>query len=477
MSKSTEESKNKKGKNTKAGKARKEETITITYKTTSNKKTNNTHNTKKRRKKKSTIVAKRIVVTILLLFIFSLFAIIGFRIQQNGGGLSGTLATILGEDSTTLENLKPIQVLVMGESGVDEYKLADTIMVVSYNPKNQSASILSIPRDTYVGKQNRHTASTNYLASYKINTVYRSGTNIEDAIDRINDLTGLELENYVIVNTDALIKIVDEIGGVTFNVPIDMNYEDSGQDLYIHLKAGEQLIDGEKAEQLLRFRHNDDGSTYPASYGMEDLGRMRTQREFIMATLEQTLKPHNIFKIKQILDIVSNNVKTNMDISSLKSYVPSAVKFNVDNIKTGVVPGESEMCNGVSIYVADKADTEELVEELFGNKEVEEIDEEQTGEDTGVTTSLIKVEVLNGSGDSDVLEEVVDKLESAGYIVSKQGNTNTTQKTTITNKTNKGTSVAESIKDIIGVGTIVKGSDNSNVDFHIIIGRDYNNRD
>ena len=471
MNKNTEESKNKKGKNTKAGNSKREDTITVTYKTSEkvNKKPN-TKNVKKGQKKKSTIIAKRIVVTILILFIFTIFGLTGFKIYKNGGGLSGTLATILGEDSETLENLQPIQVLVMGESGIDDYKLADTIMVVSYNPKTQSASILSIPRDTYVGKQNRKTATTNYIASYKINTVYRSGTNIDDAIERINDLTGLELENYVIVSTDALIKIVDAIGGVTFNVPIDMNYEDSGQDLYIHLQAGEQLIDGEKAEQLLRFRHNDDGSTYPASYGMEDLGRMRTQREFIMATLKQVLKPQNIFKIKQILDIVSSNVKTNMEISDLKSYVPSAVKFNADTINTGMVPGETEMCNGVSIYVANETKTKDLVQELFGEEEKEL---EEIPSDTSVTTSLIKVEVLNGSGDSEVLTEVVEKLKEAGYVVSKQGNTNVTQKTTITNKTNMSTSVANSLKELIGVGTIVKGSNNSNVDFHIIIGKDY----
>ena len=254
----------------------------------------------------------------------------------------------------------------MGESGVDDYKLADTIMVASYNPKTQEASILSIPRDTYVGRKNRKTATQNYLASYKINTVFRSGTNIPEAIDRINDLTGLNLENYVIIDTKALIKLVDAIGGVTFNVPIDMYYtEDTDQNLYIDLKAGEQLIDGAKAEQLLRFRHNNDGSTYPSSYGQQDLGRMRTQREFIKATLKQTLKPLNIFKLKQIVDVMAENVKTNMDMSEIKAYVPYAVKFNADNIKTNMVPGDVEMCNGVSLYIANSKKTKEIVSELF----------------------------------------------------------------------------------------------------------------
>ncbi len=324
---------------------------------------------KVKKKVKTVRKVKRVVVALLCLAVLAGGALIGYRTYENGGGMTGVLATLLGEDSETLENLEPIQVLIMGISGVDDYKLADTIMVASYNPKTQEASIMSIPRDTYVGKQDRTTASQNYIASYKINTVFRNGTNIPDAIDRINNLTGLDLENYVIIDTDALIKLVDAIGGVVFDVPIDMDYEDSTQDLYIHLKAGEQLIDGEKAEQLLRFRHNDDGSTYPYSYGQQDLGRMRTQREFIIATLKQTLKPQNIFKLKQIIDVMSQNVTTNMDLSMLKSYVPYAVSFDTENIKTGMLPGDVEMCNGVSIYVANSKETAKLVEELFGTGE------------------------------------------------------------------------------------------------------------
>ena len=308
---------------------------------------------KEKKKTKGVRKAKRIVVSILILGIIVAIGMLAQKIQKNGGGLSGTLATLLGEDTTKLEDLEPIQILIMGESGVDDYKLSDTIMIASYNPKEQTASLMSIPRDTYVGRKNRKTATQNYLASYKINTVFRSGTNIPEAIDRINDLTGMNLKNYVIIDTKALIKLVDAIGGVTFNVPIDMYYtEDTEQNLYIDLKAGEQLIDGAKAEQLLRFRHNNDGSTYPSSYGQQDLGRMRTQREFIQATLKQTLKPQNIFKIKQIMDVMINNVTTNIDISTLKAYVPYAVKFNADNIRTGMVPGDVEMCNGVSLYLS-----------------------------------------------------------------------------------------------------------------------------
>ena len=92
---------------------------------------------------------------------------------------------------------------------------------------------------------------------------------------------------------------------------------------------------------------------------------MRTQREFIIATLKQTLKPQNIFKLKQVIDIMSENVKTNLDFNEIKAYVPYAVKFDADNIKTGMVPGDVEMCNGVSLYIANERKTKALVNELF----------------------------------------------------------------------------------------------------------------
>ena len=146
---------------------------------------------KPKKKVTATRIAKRIVVTILCLMLIAGTSYLGYGFynkKQNGiGTLSALLATLLGESSETIENLQPIQVLIMGISGVDDYKLADTIMVASYNPKTQEASIMSIPRDTYVGKKDRTTATSNYIASYKINTVFRSGTKIPDAIQKLEE--------------------------------------------------------------------------------------------------------------------------------------------------------------------------------------------------------------------------------------------------------------------------------------------------
>ena len=436
---------------------------------------------KKEKKKKSKV--RKVIKWILLILLIAVVAYgcyFGYRVYKNGGGLSGFLATAVGHDENTLKDLDRINVLILGESGVgDGYKLTDSIMIASYNPKTQEAALLSIPRDTYVGKRDKDTASQNYLASYKMNAVYRNGTNIPETIECVSNLTGLDLQYYLLVDTDAVIELVDAIGGVTFNVPIDMDYDDPTQDLHIHLKAGEQLIDGEKAEQLLRFRHNNDGTSYPKEYGDNDIGRMRTQREFIQETMKQLLKVENIFKITELIDIVSNNVKTNLDFNVVKDYVPYAVNFNAENLETGTLPGVPEKCNGIWIYTANEAETAIMIEDLFSDEEV--IPEEEVANVIGGNTVAgenaaknITIELLNGSGVTTNLTRAAEKLQEAGFQVKKTGKSSTTMsKTTIINRTNQAQSVGREIKTELGVGSIEEGENNANVDFTVILGKDY----
>lgn len=329
-----------------------------------------------RRKKKMGFFKKFFLLLFILIISFSAWFI--YKTNINGGGLSGALATIAGHDENTLEELGNLEVLIIGESGDDTYKLADTIMVASFCPKTRKASLMSIPRDTYVGTKNMYTATTNYLASYKINSVYRNGTQIDEVLNSVNYITDLNLKNYIIIDTKALVKVVDAIGGVTFNVPIDMKYDDPTQNLHIDLKAGEQLIDGDKAEQLLRFRHNNDGTTYPYEYGVQDIGRMRTQREFISATIDQLLEPENIFDINKILNVVFENVKTNLDFNTIKDYLPYVVGFDINNLSTDMLPGESVYCNKAWLYKHDEEKTKQVVNNLFVdiNNQIEDTDKE-----------------------------------------------------------------------------------------------------
>ena len=223
-----------------------------------------------RRKKRR--IGRRVFLVIIIACICA-----GMWFAKKVNDLEGNwLAALLGHNEETLKNLDTLQVLIMGEST----GMSDTIIVASYNPKTQKASMLSIPRDTYITNGNYK-----YSAQNKINSLYSAGEAPEKTLEAVNTITGLNIQYYLLIDTEALIKLVDLIGGVNFEVPIDMKYDDYSQDLHINLKKGYQKLTGEQAEQVVRFRHNNNGSSYSYEYGNEDYGRMRTQRSMIIASI------------------------------------------------------------------------------------------------------------------------------------------------------------------------------------------------
>ncbi len=279
------------------------------------------------------------------------------KTEENGGGIKGALITVLGLTVENVESLETINVLLLGISEDIEVNLTDTIILCSYNPQKQSASMISIPRDTFVGKN-----EASAKGSDKINSLYSKDP--EKLLKTVSNLTGIDVDYYAVVKTQALVEIVDIVGGVKFDVPIDMNYDDPTQDLHIHLKKGMQKIDGEEAEQLLRFRHNNDGSSYPANYGDNDFGRMKTQRAFITETIKQSISLKNIFKSKAIIDTIFENIETNFILEDLLPYLPTAVDFDFELIQNYQLPGESKKCNNLWFFVQNKKETEKLVKSL-----------------------------------------------------------------------------------------------------------------
>lgn len=433
-------------------------------------------NNKKSKEKKQKHRGRRIfgkIVLILLLIIIILVGIFAYRVYQNGGGLTGIVTTLVGTDPEKVKSLPDFYCLLLGKSEA----MTDTIMVAKYSPSTGDAVLLSIPRDSFVGN-NPNTAT----ASDKINSKYQISP--QRTIDAVNDLTGLNIKYYITVDTKALRDLVDAIGGVYFDVPIKMDYDDSSQDLYIHLEPGYQLLDGQKAEWLVRFRHNNNGTSYSYEYGDNDLGRMRTQREFLMAVAQQTLKLENITKINDILNVIEQEVETNIDFDTMMEYAPALLNINADNIQTDMLPGTAQYCNGVAVYLVDEDEAKQLVNELFLTSST------STNEENGTTNTVsnetlvgstnetttqkdFTVEILNGTGSQTKLNQAIEQLEAQGYEVAKKGNTNITTTTTIINRTNNSTQDENSIIALLGTGDAIIGEDNANVDFTIILGRDY----
>ena len=431
----------------------------------------------KKRKKKHRVL--KVFLTIIAIILLFAIGFIGYSTYKNGWGMKGLLQTAMGQDEKKLANLDPFTVLILGVSEDIETALTDTIMVASYNPKTQKATLLSIPRDTFVGNNKKKATSYD-----KLNALYQSSP--EKALDAVNEITGLDIKYYIVISNNALVELVDEIGGVEYDVPIDMDYDDSSQDLYIHLKAGLQTLNGEQAEGLVRFRHNNDGTSYPVEYGDNDIGRMRTQREFLKVVLEQTIQLKNITKIGSFIDIFKDNVTTNItDWSLIKDYIPYVVDFNTENLQTASVPGTTGALGAynLSFFIYDEEETEKLVNELFmtQNGTTETSTSDNTNTSTNSTSSssttknsAIKIELLNGSGDSTLLNKATKALKNKGYNVYKTGTTSSTAKTTIVNKKAVSTDTTSDIKDVLGVGSISSStSSSSTVDITVVLGKDY----
>lgn len=436
---------------------------------------------KKEDKKKNKKHTLRKVLLTLLLIIIVIGIIFFIHIQKNGGGLKGIVTTVIGSSAEKEKELQDIYLLVMGKSE----NMTDTIMVVKYSAKNQSASMLSIPRDTFTGDDEKRAR-----ASDKINSKYING-GAQDTLKEVNELTGLNIRYYLIVDTKALRDLVDAIGGVEFDVPIDMDYDDVTQALHIHVKKGLQLLNGEQAEGVVRFRHNNNYTSYPVSYGDNDLGRMRTQREFLKILLKQLMKPANITKINNLLKIAQEEVETNIDWNTAKGYVPSLFGFNTNNLVTNALPGEAKYANGVAVFIANPIKTKELINTMFlqvvnnteQNEETTDTDTNTTKNSTKneITTSSttlkpkssISLQLINGTGSKKRFEAAKTQLKAQGYKIQGEAQTTPIDKTIIINRKDLNTEDVEAVKSLLGTGKIAVGKTSEKNSITILIGKDY----
>ena len=164
----------------------------------------------------------------------------------------------------------------------------DTMLLAAYDVPNQKLSVMSLPRDTYVIYNGR---------TVMINSVYSRGGGEEGGVEAlkkaVGSLTGVTPDFYVLVEWEAVGELVDAIGGVYFDVPRRMYYNDLSQHFKIDLQPGYQLLDGNGAMGVLRWRHNSDDSGHilNSGYAMGDLGRIETQQAFLKEVVRKCLQP------------------------------------------------------------------------------------------------------------------------------------------------------------------------------------------
>ena len=229
---------------------------------------------------------------------------------------------------------------------------SDTNILVRFDVPNKRIDLVSLPRDTLLHNEYRNN---------KLNFAYAKG-GTELLMEQIENLLGVPVDFYVTVNLKGFIALVDQIDGVDFDIPINMDYDDPYQDLHIHFTKGPRHLNGQGAMEVVRFRHNNDGT----GYGTEDIGRIGTQQAFLKAVAKQLLQIGNVKNIPALVDIFCTYVKTDLTTGNLVWLGNEALNIGTENIHFATLPGDgSGYYNKQSVYVLDAQATCDLVNEAL----------------------------------------------------------------------------------------------------------------
>ena len=296
---------------------------------------------RKQKKKKSGL--GKTFVMVFLIMIIAFMAII-FAIDKFGLGIPNPIAGGDGPLSDLYRDSERVNVLLLGDT---MQGLTDTIMVGSYDLKNQHVDLVSVPRDTYYPRDDYPGA-----ALAKINSVYKT-EKINGALSAISDvLADMPIHAYAIIDEDDIRKIVDSMGGVPMDVPFDMKYTDKNTNLYIDLKKGEQVLDGDQAVQFIRYRKG---------YKTGDYGRVEAQQQFMSNAFEQVIGWH----LPKVAMTVVENVETSLTAGNAFRFGAKGIFLKKEDMKTHILPGDSGYENGASYFFVDEAATEEMIRDIY----------------------------------------------------------------------------------------------------------------
>ncbi|WP_347489304.1 LCP family protein [Desulfoscipio sp. XC116] len=270
------------------------------------------------------------------------------------------------DEADKFAKMPGINVLMMGvDERSDETSLrTDTMILANINNKDNRVALLSIPRDTKVN-----------LPGHGVNKI--NAANVyggpELAMEKVSELTGVAVDYYVLTNFGGFKDIVDALGGVTVDVEDDLNYDEKayGGAYSIHLKEGVQELDGDKALQYVRFRHD----------GLGDITRTQRQLKLLTAIGNETMQIGTITKLHKLVPQIYKNVKTNLKPAEMAALAKAA--RNLDNVQivTQTMPGWF-LDDGASYWYVDPEKAREVATALFEEGKVVEVVQGAISNDT-----------------------------------------------------------------------------------------------
>ena len=262
-----------------------------------------------------------------------------------------------------------------------ESNSTDTIIVGKFDTVNHTIDAINIPRDTLA---NISWSST----PKKINAVYPGYTNsgksgIDGLKTHIKNLIGFDVDCYAVVNLKVVEDVINEIGGVYFDVPIDMDYDDGGQHFHVHLKQGYQQLNGYEALGVFRYRYGNNGGTYPGG----DLQRIGVQQDLLKSIASQMLSLGNIPNLTNVIQLLVDNVETDLTAANMAFFARQFLKCSMSDINFHTAPYSNTcLLNGISYVSLDVDAWLEMVND-FVNPFKEP-----------VTTANVNILTSNGTG-------------------------------------------------------------------------------
>ncbi len=255
---------------------------------------------------------------------------------------------------------EPITVLVLGTESAPGYagpQLTDSMLVVAYDPRADSVSILSVPRDLWIDIPT--------FGYQRINTALEN-VGIAGAELTVEQYIGVPIEYYAIVNYNTFTQVVDDVGGVNVDVPYaisDSCYPNAAENqcTVFDLAAGEQHLDGATALKFARERH---------SFATGDIQREADQQLVLLALKQQMLQPQNWLKIPEIVGQMSNLLQTNFPLADAPSLAEQLLRLPSGNVQNTVLsyPGAVNpytTSGGALVLLPDEAAIHQIVSQMF----------------------------------------------------------------------------------------------------------------
>lgn len=237
-------------------------------------------------------------------------------------------------DPNALERREGVYNIFLAATDVEGFR-TDTMMVLSYDTVEQKVGVVSVPRDTLVARE-----------SGNPHLVYGPG-GLEQRIEDVSDMFGIVIDGYVKVDINGFIELVDYLGGVDVDIPLDMNYDDPYQNLHIHYTKGTHHLDGQGAMEVARYRHdNSDSPNYNANQWYTDIQRNAMQQQILVNLAKKVLAWDSLTKINGFVEIFNQYVETDLTLSNMLFFAQKAVDLDTaTGVETATLEG-----NGFGLY-------------------------------------------------------------------------------------------------------------------------------